>query len=113
MILYNHYYNETSNRIEITPVEVSETEKTYRAQNGTLLRYRKTIKKSELDIFISDYGLYMVSTTPSAMLFQQKIIGYYEETRCRALEKLTKADFYLSNAKECTIAPIQNIGVSE
>lgn len=103
MILYNHYYNEARNRIEITPVEVSETEKTYRTQNGKLLHYRKTVKKSELDIFISDYGLYMVSTTPSAMTFQQKIVGYYEETRCRALEKLTKAEFCLSRAKECTI----------
>ncbi|NDO20181.1 hypothetical protein FMM68_11040 [Lachnospiraceae bacterium MD329] len=104
MILYNHYYNEATNRIEITSVEVSKTEKTYRTQNSTLLRYRKTVKKSEIDILISDYGLYMVSTTPSAMIFHQKIIGYYKEMHRLALEKLTKAEFYLSRAKECTIA---------
>lgn len=104
MILYNHSYNSAKNQIEITPVKVTEREKTFKTETPALLFYKSVINKTMLDKLSTAFGFHMVSSEPRGEDFKQMIINEYNQRRQAALSIATQAEGNITRiAKQSTI----------
>lgn len=103
MIIYSHTYNHAKNEIEITPVEVTETAKTFRAAESILFFCRKVINKNELDTLNTEYGLHMASLLPAPDVFKDKIINYFKEKHRAAEKAAARERENLKKAIQCKI----------
>lgn len=83
MILYGYTYD-NNHGLRETKLQVEEKPKTYKSDNSFM--YRRTINKTEVNIFTKRYSeYYMITFEPSLELFKTNLISVLNENKKRKI----------------------------